>query len=979
MENDCMTTMQRILVQLLPILLLLFLVVPGPAHPPKAADNIVSHWWYPFGNPGGTSQNNAPTASQTIEDIQVKWKTDRLKNSPVLLVGAIRTPDDENYQQVVGLEEGTKGIVILGHNGFIEHTFTIPQSTVVSLRLTGLFDTLAQTVTPTSRPNTIGIGVEQRVTSETDRPFGWFVNGNGSTVFRTGLRGSEVTRVARFAAPENRIVTILPVALYKPEGEINPRGIAIVTQDQFIASETGGQPDQMINSLSRYTLTRQDEFRYAVIYGLPHFLAPKLHAFPPALFMNDDDSLFMSLSTQRYDNINPAISIATGGGFQATLSNATSPYPFRMSLPLSTRERPDRIVNEQALISGAEAVQSFYAQLIVTQSDNAQEVTPARFFASVDPPNDSSLNRILFTVTNDQDPTVSFNNDNRTGQKGWYIITADVDGSAPGFPQATDREILVNNPGSEILTTARPTGSDMNGQNWLYVFRWNLAEPIGTSPFNYFTRQLVSGRVVAAGDLVADSENRQEILLAHRDTLFILQMKPYSRAEDFLNPIERENAPFFYLDTFAFDSDIVSVAIADLEGDGENDIVVSTKESTYALGKVEANPFPFASDPDPFNQEYCPKDSLTVAWERNVGGENSELEVIVIGQGAEIPYTGPLVNDEVRFALADLSTSPQPGNYRIVVRNARFPYIADTSESFMIAQGSVSDLGFRNIQPYATGDVLIDTVSLYCLDSVKLQQRLGDGNWFDVQDTITKLDERTVRIAVPLPCPEIDGCGDREPQELQFRIVSPVGASAPRSAMLTVRPSRLEIDTGLSRKRLLQWNEAEFPCDDLMFMISNDRGKNWLDVGVTRTSTERLRLDIPDDFSDTVYVCTQCVDARECNYALKTFRVSKILLENYVYPNPFDPDVPGPNSSGAEIVYVLDQPGNVTITIYDASREVVRQIVRSEGRKAGINRGDSWDGKNSLGENVANGTYICLILSDNGEQIILPIVIIKRQ
>ena len=76
------------------------------------------------------------------------------------------------------------------------------------------------------------------------------------------------------------------------------------------------------------------------------------------------------------------------------------------------------------------------------------------------------------------------------------------------------------------------------------------------------------------------------------------------------------------------------------------------------------------------------------------------------------------------------------------------------------------------------------------------------------------------------------------------------------------------------------------------------------------------------------------------------------LLSNY--PNPFNPET--------WIPYQLAAPADVSLTIYDARGAVVRRLAlghqpvgfyRSRARAA------YWDGRNHLGEKVANGIYFC--------------------
>ena len=75
-----------------------------------------------------------------------------------------------------------------------------------------------------------------------------------------------------------------------------------------------------------------------------------------------------------------------------------------------------------------------------------------------------------------------------------------------------------------------------------------------------------------------------------------------------------------------------------------------------------------------------------------------------------------------------------------------------------------------------------------------------------------------------------------------------------------------------------------------------------------------------------------------------------VLLPNY--PNPFNPET--------WIPYQLANASDVQITIYDTKGIVVRSLVlghQAAGYYTGKSRAAYWDGRNSLGENVASGVY----------------------
>ena len=84
---------------------------------------------------------------------------------------------------------------------------------------------------------------------------------------------------------------------------------------------------------------------------------------------------------------------------------------------------------------------------------------------------------------------------------------------------------------------------------------------------------------------------------------------------------------------------------------------------------------------------------------------------------------------------------------------------------------------------------------------------------------------------------------------------------------------------------------------------------------------------------------------------LRSVRPEKtLLLSNY--PNPFNPET--------WIPYQLANASDVQITIYDTKGTVVRTLAlghQAAGYYANKNRAAYWDGRNGLGENVANGVY----------------------
>ena len=82
------------------------------------------------------------------------------------------------------------------------------------------------------------------------------------------------------------------------------------------------------------------------------------------------------------------------------------------------------------------------------------------------------------------------------------------------------------------------------------------------------------------------------------------------------------------------------------------------------------------------------------------------------------------------------------------------------------------------------------------------------------------------------------------------------------------------------------------------------------------------------------------------------------LLPNY--PNPFNPET--------WIPYQLGRPSEVVLTIYDTNGQKVRTLDvghQPSGVYESLERAAYWDGRNEMGETVANGVYFCTLNAGN--------------
>ncbi len=83
------------------------------------------------------------------------------------------------------------------------------------------------------------------------------------------------------------------------------------------------------------------------------------------------------------------------------------------------------------------------------------------------------------------------------------------------------------------------------------------------------------------------------------------------------------------------------------------------------------------------------------------------------------------------------------------------------------------------------------------------------------------------------------------------------------------------------------------------------------------------------------------------------------------YPNPYNPD-----RGQFTFRYRLTKAGNVTITVYDVSNVKVASLAGGVGS-------ETWDGKNSSGNIVANGIYFYVVESSSGERKVGKVAVVR--
>lgn len=109
----------------------------------------------------------------------------------------------------------------------------------------------------------------------------------------------------------------------------------------------------------------------------------------------------------------------------------------------------------------------------------------------------------------------------------------------------------------------------------------------------------------------------------------------------------------------------------------------------------------------------------------------------------------------------------------------------------------------------------------------------------------------------------------------------------------------------------------------------------------------------------TVWI--EVVDSSGSMSAVSTFMVSRDPIPELLpYPSPYNP-----KKGLMNIKFSIADQASVTINIYDRSGKLVSQVLDSVTKPSGANK-VTWNAKSYAGDNLANGVYICEIITKSG-------------
>lgn len=573
---------------------------------------------------------------------------------------------------------------------------------------------------------------------------------------------------------------------------------------------------------------------------------------------------------------------------------------------------------------------------------------------------------------------------------GWSVATGNIDGigsneQLPFFP---------NNPGDEIIVTQSTRDAAFPGSK-IMVLKYS---EIGTIPkpsppnstllpFDTVFTQRLAGWVAAVNDLDGAPDGKDEILLADNSRIMVVRAKDYSDLQF------RLGHRFDTLMVRDFGGETVSsAAIADMDGDGKNDIVVTTFERTYVIGAPLSSVLSFVY-PDTDGDQICVGDTLELEW-RNIIQSAAELDLAFI----ETDPTGipldtinlvqavPNPDENVIYPyLVDTLVSGRTGVFVVFSPEAPDKVSAASAIVSIQASGAAFSMSAAtgsgvNGEYYRIGDLVDFTTQALCVDSLGAEISIDGENWevMGIDSVPAGSIDYTYTGEIPCIADAFDLSAPVLETEAYIRTVSRRNGFefvSPADTIL-LRPKYLEVfvDTALSActSKEILWTADSMPSssDSLYIAVSLDDGATFEAVGLAGNADEMFVWHVPTDVPNSVPMRIVSYDGCAALDTVLGDVTPKYI--DIVAPNPFNPYL-----SPASVIYEVPEETYVTIEIFSENDRLVATPVNFDLRQPGIAYCDKWDGL-TYDQNLAqNGLYYIKMTMDIGITEIYPIFIHK--
>jgi len=558
----------------------------------------------------------------------------------------------------------------------------------------------------------------------------------------------------------------------------------------------------------------------------------------------------------------------------------------------------------------------------------------------------------------------------------WSVAVGNVDGNAPN-----NSNFYPNNQGNEIIVT-QSTKDFAFPKSKLFVLKYNtnrLDKPTPPNtilfPFDTICTSQVNGWVAAINDLDRSGDGKDEIVVVDGSTLRVLRMRNYSDDRFTYGYV------FDTVYTKEFNKESISAAmIADMDGDGRNDIIVTTYKATYVIGIPLQNTLKVLSPRiAPAKVDYCLGDTVDLVW-KNVLTSTSKVD-IYFAEYVQIttPVNMLVPSGTVTKIRSDLDNNLDTLINKIVVDTTLLgkfgKFIVASQDNPTQMFDTTAMLSFQTLLPQLdslplgklqVGKLLTLSGTTACIDSLKLEYK-SDSVWLVIAESIVNSSGRFM-LSGDVPCLNIFNCDTMDVDStITTRIKAFKSGFSQNSSTFRfgVIPADfpIKIDSGLSASpgRVIRWNisDIKYSCDTVGFYFSLD-GTNYGRIEQIRATKEYYEWNVPESLPDTILFRVCCENSCVRTDTILTGTKAKYI--QIVAPNPFSPV-----NEQVEFIYTVPEDIAVSIRIIDENNRIVAEPILNQIRSRGIVYTDRWDGTLSNGSLAANGHYYLRLELANGK------------
>ncbi|MCB0702301.1 MAG: hypothetical protein KDC55_06295 [Ignavibacteriae bacterium] len=562
----------------------------------------------------------------------------------------------------------------------------------------------------------------------------------------------------------------------------------------------------------------------------------------------------------------------------------------------------------------------------------------------------------------------------------WSIAVGDLDGTnnewLPFFP---------NNPGNEIIAT-QSSRNFAHANSRIFILKYDNTKvvekptPPNTQlfPFDTIAAARINGRVVAVNDLDNAADEKEEIVVVDGSKLLVLGLRNYQ------DPMYRAGNPMDTLYYKDFDKeDIYAVEIADMDGDGLNDLIVTTFKATYIIGTPLKNVLTLLEPTTQLTppQEYCPGDSIDLVWENKILGIGTiDIDFVDITDTTSLDTISirKLVaneNDTVTVRLELDSTFIGKSGYFIIKSTIEPAEIRDSSATISILDIELSNFLVSDTV-VTVGETLLFGGEINCFDSIVVETRYLDSTW-QYLSTIDSANAPLFGYVDTIPCLPIFSCDSEDLDSVYHYKIRAYKSKYNKELIefaVKVRPApfpiKIEVENTADPTQRFYWDPMDFDyaCDTISILKSYNAGQNFTLVDRVSLSSMSYSWQIPLDAPDDVVFRFCCENS--------CVRIDTLITDiepnylNIVAPNPFDP-----SREEVKFVYRVPKSGNITIRILDETNREVVTIANKQFRDESLAHVDTWNGRMPNGDFVANGLYYLFIEFPDGKREFYPIYV----